>query len=123
MMSRRKNYEVLMRVQNTKIKMVMSIPVDKPDKNGVIFTKNAIENAISNLWNLPIIFRDNDGCTDGIVIGTTIESPIAEWNDETQTCELTINGLLFHSGAEIMANKINDGKITDFNFMSIGLTT
>lgn len=113
-----------MRTQSTKIKMTMSIPVDRPDKNGVVFTKSAIENAINKFPpHRPIIFKDNDKCTDGVCIGSTVGSPESDWDDETQTCKMTINGLIFYSGAEIIANEIKDGRITDFNFMSIGLTT
>ena len=37
-----------MRVENTNIKLTIPIPVDRPDKNGAIHTKEAIENALSN---------------------------------------------------------------------------
>lgn len=124
MMFRQKNYEVLMRVQNAEIKITIPIPVDRPDKNGTIHTKVAIENAIDKLGKqqLPIIFRDNDKCTDGLVVGLTIGTLKAEWDNKTQTYKMTINGLLFYSGADIFANDVKDGMVTDFDFASIGLT-
>lgn len=112
-----------MRVQNMKVKITIPIPVEKPDKNGVVFTKAAIENAISNFPQcLPIIFRDNNKCTDEIVIGSTADIPTVVWDNKTQTCSMTINGFLFYGGAEIKANEIKDKKVTDFDFTCIGLT-
>ena len=48
-----------MRTDNIKVTTTIQIPYDKPDKNGNIYTKEAVEKAVNNLRkNLPIIFRD-----------------------------------------------------------------
>ena len=48
-----------MKEELTEVKFTISIPFDKPNKNGTIFTKEAIENAINNFpTNTPIIYKD-----------------------------------------------------------------
>ena len=85
-----------MRVQNIKVKITIPIPIDRPDKNGVVFTRSAIENAINKFpTHSPIIFKDNDKCIDSICVGSTLGSPGAEWDDETQTCKMSGRFFLF----------------------------
>ena len=112
-----------MRVENTKIKLTIPIPIDKPDANGIIYTEEAVENALNNLRkNLPIVYKENTE-TDAKVIGsTTGNSHIVTWDSGNQTCKVTVDGVIFHSGADIIVNEIEDGKITDFRIASIGLT-
>lgn len=111
-----------MRVENTKIKLTIPIPIDKPDCNGVVYTEKAIENAINSLrTNLPIVYKDNEA--DEKVVGiTTGTSHIVTWDSENRVCKVTIDGIVFYSGAEIIVNEMEDGKITDFSIASIGLT-
>lgn len=111
-----------MRVEHTKVKLTFHIPIDKPDKNRVVYTKEAIENAVNNLrTNLPIVY--GDGEVDKKVIGvTTSNSPIVTWDSENQVCKMTVDGVVFYSGAEIIVNEIKDNKITDFEIVSIGLS-
>ena len=110
-----------MRVKNTKIKLTIPIPINEPDNNGVVYTKEAIEKAINNMnSHLPILYKDNE--TDEKVIGMTGESHTAFWDPENQICRLEIDGSIFYSGAEIIVNEIENGKVTDFKFVNIGLT-
>lgn len=111
-----------MRVENTKIKLTIPIPIDKPDCNGVIYTKEAIEDAVTHLnTNLPIVYKDN--YTEEKVIGiTTGSSHIVTFDSENQVCKITVDGVVFYSGAEIIVNEIKDGKVSDFRIASIGLT-
>lgn len=112
-----------MRVENTKVKLTIPIPVDKPDANGIIYTEEAVENALNNLRkNLPIVYKENAE-TDEVVIGsTTGNSHIVTWDFDNQICKVTVDGVIFHSGAEIIVNEIEDDKISDFRITSIGLT-
>lgn len=112
-----------MRVENTKITIKIPIPINKPDNNGVIYTKEAVENAVNNLRkNLPIVYRDNE--TDTKVIGvTTGDSHTAVWDFENQVCKITVGGVIFYGGAEIIVNEIEDDRISSFEITSIGLTT
>ena len=112
-----------MRVENTKVKLTIPIPINKPDCNGVVYTKEAIENAVNNLnTNLPIIYMDNEKEIDGMVIGTTGTSHIVTWDDENQICKVTIDGIIFYSGAGLIVDGFEDGKVTDFRITSIGLS-
>lgn len=112
-----------MRVENTKVKLTIPIPIDKPDDNGVIYTREAIENAVNNLHkNLPIIYRDNESAIDDMVIGATTGNSHVTWDSENQICKMTVDGVIFYSGADIIVNEIEDGKVTDFEIVSIGLS-
>ena len=58
-----------MRAENIKVTITIPIPYNNPDKNGDIYTKEAVEKAVNNLHKrTPIIFRDEFGEK---VIGTT----------------------------------------------------
>ena len=109
-----------MRTENIKATITIPIPYDKPDKNGNIYTKEAVEKAVNNLRkNLPIIFRDK---SEEKVIGTTTgDSHIATWDFENQVCKLTVDGEIFFGGTECTVDKDN-GKIINFEIVKIGLS-
>ena len=109
-----------MRTENIKVTMTIPIPYNKPDKNGNIYTKEAVEKAVNNLHkHIPIIFRDE---SERKIIGTTTDdSHIATWDFENQVCNLTVNGELFFGGAEGIVTA-NNGKIVDFEILGIGLS-
>lgn len=111
-----------MRTDNIKVRLTIPIPFDRPDLNGAIHTKEAIDNALKNMpENIPIVYKDNDSETK--VIGV-IDEPFrgVSFDSKNQVCELSLNGTIFYAGASIIANEIEDGKITDFEIRSIGLT-
>lgn len=113
-----------MRVENTKVKFTIPIPINKPDCNGAIYTEEAVKNALNNLQtNLPILYKENAE-TDAKVIGmTTGTSHIVTWDFENQICKMTVDGVLFYGGTGIVVNDMaKDGEITDFRIVSIGLT-
>lgn len=111
-----------MRVQDIKTKLTLSIPVDKPDCNGIVYTKEAVENAISKLrTNLPILYQDKE--CDAKVIGTTTGlQHIVVWDAEKQVYKVTLDGVVFYGGAYIRVHDIEDGKISSFDIESIGVT-
>lgn len=113
-----------MRVENTKIKLTIPIPFGKPDANGIVYTEDAVEKALNNLQtNLPIVYNDSAETDEKVIGSTTGTSHIVNWDFENQVCKVTIDGVLFYSGAEIIVNEMTkDGKITDFRIASIGLT-
>lgn len=111
-----------MRTDNIKVTITIPIPYDQPDKNGNIYTKEAVENAVNNLHkHIPIIFRDE---FEGKVIGTTTgDSNIATWDFENQVCNLTVNGEIFFGGTSSKCTcDIEKGKIVDFEIVGIGLS-
>ena len=109
-----------MRAENIKVTITIPIPYNKPDKNGDIYTKEAVEKAVNNLHkHTPIIFRDE---FEEKVIGTTTDdSLITTWDFENQVCNLTVNGEVFFGGTECIAD-IDNGKIIDFEIVGIGLS-
>ena len=113
-----------MRQENIKVKITIPIAFDRQDKNGVIYTKEAVSNAVNNLHkNLPIIYRNNDSEIDGITIGTTTgSSHIATWDFENQICNVTVDGVIFFGGTECVVNEIKDGKVTDFEIVGFGIS-
>lgn len=112
-----------MRVENTKIKLTIPIPFDKPDKNGVMYTKEAVEKAVNSLrGNLPIIYMGNVKEMDGVVGVTSNIHHMPIWDFENQVCNMTIDGVVFYGGAELIVNEIEDDKVTDFDIVSIGLS-
>ena len=114
-----------MKDEMMKVKFTMHIPFDRPNKNGTVFTKEAVENAVNNIpINIPIICVDNKSKFGNKVIGTTTgDSHIVTWDFENQVCKMIVDGVVFRSGAEIVVNEIEDNKISDFRIVSIGLTT
>lgn len=113
-----------MRTDNIKVKLTIPIPYDRPDKNGVIYSKEAVEKAINNLHtNQPILYRDNGSKFDAEVIGKTIGiTHIATWDFENQVCNVTVDGIVFSGGTECIVNEIKDGKVTDFEITGFGIS-
>lgn len=109
-----------MRTDNIKVTITIPIPYDQPDKNGNIYTKEAVEKAVNDLHKYtPIIFR---GESEEKVIGTiTDDSHIATWDFENQVCKLTVDGEIFFGGIEGIVTA-NNGKIVDFEIVGIGLS-
>ena len=88
-----------MRTENIEVKITIPIPFNKPDKNGNIYTEEAVENAVNNLHkNIPIIFRDES--EDKVIGATTGDSHIATWDFENQVCKVTVDGTVFYGGTE-----------------------
>ena len=109
-----------MRTNNIKVTMTIPIPYDQPDKNGDIYTKEAVEQEVNNLHKyLPIIFRDKS--KEKVIGSTTGDSHIASWDFENQVCKLTVDGEVFFGGTECIAD-IDNGKIVNFEIVGIGLS-
>lgn len=104
-----------MRTENIKITFKISIPVDKPDLNGVIYTKEAIRNAYKNEKDIPIEIPNNDG--QFLPIGVAQEVELVE--DESGMYIKGV-GLIWHGGTEENV-EINDGKVTSFDVTGIGV--
>ena len=104
----------------TKIKLMIPISIDKPNVNGVIYTEDAVIKAICNSnENLPILYRSEN---EEKVIGSTIGGcSMIHWDFENQVCNVIVDGVLFSSGVDVMINKVEDGKVTDFRIMNIGI--
>lgn len=61
-----------MRTENIEVTFKIPIPVDKPDLNGVVYSKEAIRNAYKNVKDIPIEMPNDSG--QFIPIGVARES-------------------------------------------------
>lgn len=105
-----------MHLDNLKIQLALTIPFGRPDRSGVMYSKEAVEKAVRDFSKkLPILY-------DNMVIGNTVgETCSVLWSDEQQVCEVIINGNLYYSGVDYIVNDIKDGVVTDFQIKSVGV--
>ncbi len=104
-----------MRTENIKVTFKIPIPVDKPDLNGVIYSKEAIRNAYKNVKDVPIEMPNNDG--EFFPIGVAQEVELIE---DKNSMYITGVGLVWHGGTEESV-EIEDGKVTSFKVNGIGI--
>ena len=104
-----------MRTENIEVTFKIPIPVDKPDLNGVIYSKEAIRNAYKNVKDIPIEIP----CSDGqfLPIGVAQEVELIEYEDGMY---VTGVGLVWHGGTDESV-EIKDGKVTSFKVNCIGI--
>lgn len=114
-----------MRQNNLKMQIALKFPFNLPDKNGVVYSKQAVEQAISALQGkLPILFRGNQTCVDGVVIGHTAgDTTSVLWDSDHQVCEVVLNAVIYYGGTECIAKTIENGVVTDFEITAIGIST
>lgn len=104
-----------MRTENIKVTFKIPIPVDKPDLNGVIYSKEAIRNAYKNVKDIPIEIPCNDG--QFLPIGV---APEVELIEDKNGMYITGVGLVWHGGTEESV-EIEEGKVTSFKVNGIGI--
>ena len=112
----------------TKITLTFPIRCDRPNRNGTVFTKEAIEHAFtSSNTNMPIIMRGDTNRDEEFVyfndrvIGCTDPTYYIDYDDENKMCEVTLTGHIFDMVPDIVINETNDNKITDFEIRSISI--
>lgn len=100
------------------VKLTITLPYDRPDSNGIVFTKEAVMSAVKNLSeSLPILI-DNQGCSR--VVGNTTDY-LVSWDSNTQTCYITANGKLYKGGIKGVVNKYSGNEINDFNIRAFSV--
>lgn len=86
----------------------INFPYNEPNKNGVVYTKEAIEKAFSQS-KCPLKFEDN-------IIGYINTYPTKmEWDNDK--CRITLNGSISYIVNEINNNIINDFTIISFDIL------
>ena len=109
-----------MRVSDIELEMKFELPIDRPDKNGCIYTKEAIKKAYKcdNVIGLPIIQYDENHATVpiGFVSDVDIDKSI-----------VTIKGKCYHGGSECGDVKLHKNEngiivIDEFKLTGLGLT-
>lgn len=109
-----------MRVEDIKIQVKMRIPFDGADGNGVVHTKDAIEGAVKNVRSLPLLFRDNANRKASVIGAVEIQE--ADWDYESGACVITFDGVVFSGGCDVLAHEIDDGRISRFEILSVGIS-
>lgn len=104
-----------MRAKNIKVTFKIPIPVNEPDLNGVIYSKEAIRNAYKNVKDIPIEMPNNDG--QFFPIGVAQEVELIE---DENGMHITGVGFIWHGGTEESV-EIKDGKVTGFKVNGIGI--
>lgn len=105
-----------MRTNNIKITLDMPVQFNNPDGNGVIYTKEAIQNAMLTGNDSPIEIIDDNGM--GQVVGVAENITLKDNGDDGL---IHIEGHLWHSGTaeEVM---IEDNKVTSFSIRGVEIT-
>lgn len=113
-----------MRINNLGIQLTMDLPFDRPDKNGVVYSRAAIEKVLKSFdGTYMILYCGNEPSERTHIIGYTDKEPHSVlWNDETKTCTVAIDGIIRYGGTECIINEVKDDVITDFELVSIGLS-
>lgn len=112
----------------TKITLTFPIRCDRPNRNGTVFTEEAIEHAFaSSNPHMPIIIqgdaiRDEEfAYQNDHVIGYTDPTYYFDYDDKNKVCEVTLTGHIFDVVPDIVINEMHDGKITDFKIRSVSI--
>lgn len=105
-----------MRTENIKVTFKIPIPVDKPDLNGVTYSKEAIRDAYKNVKDIPIEMPNNNG--EFFPIGEAQEVELIE---DENGMYITGVGLVWHGGTEENVEMV-DGKVTSFHVCGIGIS-
>lgn len=103
-----------MRSENIEVTFKIPIPVDKPDLNGVIYSKDAIKNAYKNVKNIPIEIPNDKG--EFLPIGVCREAELIE---DENGIHIQGVGIIWHGGTEENVG-IEDNKVASFSVTGIG---
>lgn len=112
----------------TKITLTFTMRCDRPNRNGHIFTEEAIRNAFANSNpHMPIIVEDGASrdrkfmFLDESVVGCTDPTYYFDYDDDNKVCEVTLTGRLFNMAPNIVINEMKDNEITDFEIRSVSI--
>ena len=103
-----------MRTENIEVTFKIPIPVDKPDLNGVIYSKEAIRNAYKNVKNIPIEIP----CSDGKFLPIGVAQEVELIEDENGMY-ITGVGLVWHGGTTEENVEMVGSKVTSFKVYGI----
>lgn len=116
-----------MRTENIKVKLDISVPTDRPDKNGNIYTTDAVLKACTKekLDKLPLIFRDQGSEK---VIGAVLSDNLKIVRDvDNRVYHINIDGLICYGGIEGYVNRMHKNEngetvIDDFTIAGFGIS-
>ena len=109
------------RTEGIEVKITIPIPFDKPNKNGLIYSKSAVEKAADNLKTGIPIMCSNNNYVDDVIGCTTGKSHITTWDYDNNICKITVDGIVRYGEIEYIINSINEGTIHDFEIVGMGI--
>lgn len=104
-----------MRTENINLTMKMPLPINKPDGNGVIYTKEAFMKAFKKAKGKPLEIIHDDGLSD--VIGITHSIEYIEDKDGDYGL---VSASLYHGGTCEEVD-FRDGFVTSMKLSSVGI--
>lgn len=104
------------------VKITIPFPVERPNINGMIFTKEAIEEAFNNM-SLPAITYSDECRQQDVVIGFVKDKPCTlDYDDERKVCNITLNGELYNCFLSYYINEYDGDTVTDFTIDCVNLS-
>ena len=104
-----------MRCSNIQVSFKIPVPINQPNGNGIIYTKEAVENSVNNLKCIvPIVIRE------GIVETVIGFANKLKFIEEDQEYYLLGNGYIKHGGTEEKLD-IQNNMVTSMEIVSIGI--
>ena len=107
-----------MRLENIEVTFKKKLPINKPDGNGIMYTKEAIKNAYKEAQGrtgLPIEFPNDKG--EFILIGSVHEIELIEDDGEMY---IEGSGIIYHGGTEENV-EVNNKIVSSFSITGIGV--
>lgn len=107
-----------MRLNNIEVTFKSKLPVDEPDENGTMYTREAILKAykkVQNCKGLPIELPNDKG--EFIPVGVTQELELIEEDGEMHIIGC---GLIYHGGTEENA-EVKNNVVGSFSITGVGV--
>lgn len=104
-----------MRVDNIEVTLKMRLPNNEPDKNGIMYTEEAIKNALKNNVNLPIEFIPDTG--QRYTLGSVKN---VEYREENGQSYYYVTGTIFFGGT-CETVTMEDFTVKSMEICSIGI--
>ena len=106
-----------MRQENIGITIKIPIDFGKPDKNGVIYTRKAVEKALCTYASRPILVIDDSG--NQSIIGVT-SNKNAKLLLEDNKYKIVVDGIIKYGGSSENC-EIENKIVKDFTITSVGI--
>lgn len=102
----------------------MEIFWDRPDENGIVYTKEAIKEAITSFQKeMPIVFRDNEKYPEGVVVGKTLEETISPlFDEEKKTCSFSVKGVFYFGGTACEVKINEENTVSKMQVLEVGIS-
>lgn len=106
-----------MRVDNVEITMKIPLPIDKPDRNGVTYSREALMNGFKDCMGLPLMLIKDDG--SWVNIGTTRD---IQYHTSVDGDFVMVNAVLWHGGTSEDVKRVH-GVVRQMIITNIGIAT